>query len=122
MHAKERLIRERFARQKSAECGTALEQEGVLVLARRRTAWMVLVTCSNCEHRGIFVVSFPDAPDAPPVDAQLSHYEYFAEPSAAAPSAQQPPSPGPVTLEEVAQMREFLAGFDGNFQRIFSSR
>jgi hypothetical protein len=122
MHARERIIRERFAQQQCQECGSPYDEDGILVLARRRTTWMVLVTCKSCEHRGIFVVSFPSAVDTKAHDAKL---DLSALPDARAETANVTlgatyrPSQGPVTTDEVNQMRDFLADFDGNFHRLF---
>jgi hypothetical protein len=122
MHARERIIRERFAQQRCQECGSPYEEDGILVLARRRSTWMVLVTCKSCEHRGIFVVSFPSALDTKAHDAKL---DLAAMPEALADTANVTlgPAPqrqqGPVTLDEVNQMRDFLDRFDGNFHRLF---
>ncbi len=122
MHARERIIRERFAQQRCQECGSPYVEDGILVLARRRSTWMVLVTCQSCEHRGIFVVSFPSALDTKAHDAKL---DLAGLPDAIAdmanvalgPTPQRPQAP--VTQEEVSQMRDFLDTFDGNFRRLF---
>jgi hypothetical protein len=122
MHARERIIRERFAQQHCQECGASYDEDGILVLARRRSTWMVLVTCKACEHRGIFVVSFPSALDTKAHDAKL---DLAAMPGALAETANVThgagthAANGPVTTDEVNQMRDFLADFDGNFQRLF---
>ncbi|MEO7002804.1 MAG: hypothetical protein ABI068_13390 [Ktedonobacterales bacterium] len=65
MNTHERLIRERFARQRCATCGTLLTPESVLVLARRSNAWLLMVTCASCQHRGIYVASFPTSTTKP---------------------------------------------------------
>jgi hypothetical protein len=122
MHARERIIRERFARQRCQECGSSYEEDGILVLARRRSTWMVLVTCKSCEHRGIFVVSFPSAPDTKARDAKL---DLSAMPDTIADTANVAMGPAPqrqqepVTSDEVNQMHDFLERFDGNFRRLF---
>jgi hypothetical protein len=122
MHARERIIRERFAQQKCQECGSHYDEDGILVLARRRSTWMVLVTCQSCEHRGIFVVSFPTALDA---KAQHSKLDLSSLPDALTDTANvtlgHPPQPSsdPVSADEVNQMRDFLTTFDGNFHRLF---
>ena len=122
MHARERIIRERFAQQQCQECGSPYDEDGILVLARRRSTWMVLVTCPSCEHRGIFVVSFPTALDTKAHHAKL---DLSSLPGALADTANvtighaPPPESDPVSLGEVNQMREFLDTFDGNFHRLF---
>jgi hypothetical protein len=124
MHARERIIRERFAQQQCQQCGARYDEDSILVLARRRLTWMVLVTCKSCEHRGIFVVSFPSAVDTKAQDAKL---DLSALPDALAETANvtlsvgSQPISGPITTDEVNQMRDFLSDFDGNFHRLFVS-
>ena len=60
MQARERIIRARFAEHVCGHCGAHYTPESVLVLARRRSAWMVMASCPHCQRRGLFVVSFPD--------------------------------------------------------------
>lgn len=122
MQARERIIRERFAAQTCASCGHSYAPADVLVLARRQSTWMVLATCTQCDHRGIFLVSFPSTASEQSPQAQ------------AATATQQPPEvtrvsanalipqrgqPDPITAEDVAQLHAFLAGFDGDFKRLF---
>ena len=116
MHARERIIRERFATRSCETCGQRYTGGGVLVLARRSTAWMVLVTCAHCEHRGIYVVSFPADP--------LMAHERWDGPL---PTRQVEPVPpllarhGPVSVDDVTRMHDFLSRFDGDFRRLFSA-
>ena len=65
MNTHERLIRERFARRRCGSCGALLTPESVIVLARRSNAWLLMATCSACQHRGIFVASFPGSVTGP---------------------------------------------------------
>ena len=119
MHARERMIQERFATQTCSECGWPYSPRGVLVLARRRSAWMVLVTCNQCHRRGIFVVSFPAPPPLP--DGTSPKQESVALDGGQSTRLDQessPPSP-PISSADVAQIREFLANFDGDFRRAF---
>jgi hypothetical protein len=121
MHARERLIQERFATQTCAECGWPYSPRGVLVLARRRAAWMVLVTCNECHRRGIFVVSFPPSTEPPEqTAAQPGPGALEGSPSATQVHTTSPLSP-PITSAEVEQFREFLTNFDGNFRRAFGN-
>lgn len=59
VNAQERIIRDRFTRNTCANCGVYHTADDVLVLARRSRAWLVLVSCHECQRRGIFVVTFP---------------------------------------------------------------
>lgn len=114
MHARERIIRERFAAQTCEGCGQPYLPGSVLILARRRSAWMVLVSCPRCDHRGIFVVSFrhgarPASHAWPPPDLDTL------------PDALNLTDQSPVSPDDVARIRDFLAHFDGDFRKLFSS-
>lgn len=124
MHARERVIRERFAEHACSHCGRSHLHPGVLVLARRRETWLVLVTCPRCDHRGIFVVSFPHASgsndwgyqttDRAGLEVRALTPEALA---AALPEALIAPA---ITWDDVFQMRTFLQSFDGDFKRAFA--
>ena len=128
MHARERLIRERFATLDCHACGHTYSFESVLVLARRHSTWMVMASCPWCEHRAIYVVTFPPRTSTsnPMQQAHTTRIEWG--PHANTPSdlraedasSVQPPAGSPVTLHDVEQMRAFLDRFDGNFKRAFS--
>jgi hypothetical protein len=126
MHARERIIRERFATQTCEGCGQPYLPGSVLILARRRAAWMVLVSCARCDHRGIFVVSFHQSARSNPDrwgysdEADPHRDDVFAEPTAL-PESLAVSAQTPVTTEEVARMHEFLTHFDGDFRKLFSS-
>jgi DNA-directed RNA polymerase subunit RPC12/RpoP len=113
MQARERIIRDRFAEQACARCGTPFPPESVLVLARRRTRWLVMVSCPTCQHRNLFVVSFPQSRTT-----DVSHSPLAAQ---AAPSPLTPTRDDPVTFADVYSMREFLASFSGDFRSLFAS-
>lgn len=115
MHARERIIRERFARRACADCGHLYTPADVLVLARRRSAWIVLVTCGYCDRRGIFVVTFPRGAPGPG-----EQWEPKESPIVDLPVDNLKVPGAPITSDDVASMREFLGRFDGNFQRIFA--
>lgn len=147
MHARERIIRERFADQTCGHCGATYPPDGILVLARRPAAWMIMASCHACENRSIFVVSFHDAHDPQNPHDGLTIGPSFAhhlfpeavipsepsEPSEAEPPSDLPssfsprsterrpanPEPVLVTASDVADMREFLSSFSGDFQSLF---
>jgi hypothetical protein len=128
MHARERMIRERFATLACHACGHAYNSSSVLVLARRHSTWMVMASCPWCEHRAIYVVTFPSRPSSS-YSAQQAHTTRIEwSPHSNTPSdlraesapSSQPPAGGPITRDDVDQMRTFLDGFDGNFKRTFS--
>ena len=128
MHPRERVIRDRFSGLACAHCGTLYAPAAIVVLARRRTKWMVLACCHTCERQAIFVVTFPPSQLNQPTPPQVSSPGSLALsplPDLAHSFDDQPfpdsdLSPQPVTDRDVDSMHEFLAHFDGNFQSLFS--
>lgn len=149
MQGRERIIRERFAEQTCTHCGAYYPPEGVLILARRRSTWMVMVSCTQCQQRGVFVVSFPDAPahdrqtadrnaasEIPPLPSahfaellhqldddlrtNAAHTTHAIHPDDTLPTNPKQPST-PITSADVDHMHHFLAHFDGNFSALFAS-
>lgn len=144
MHARERIVRERFAEQTCTHCGAHYPAEGVIVLARRRSTWMVMATCTRCQQRGLFVVSFPEAHrsdeqlgqsppsthfDAPnifpgtflPTAPETTTHEPADTPQLEQSGATHPDTPPAlVTVNDVNEMHEFLASFNGDFNTLFA--
>ncbi len=140
MHARERMIRTRFAEHECADCGSHYLPASVVVLARRRSAWMVMASCPTCERRSLFVVTFPDQarPNAEPLSFEEprvfphsflpfpTDLDLFPEDS----SGELPPAPPPtqsrgataVSESDVSAMRAFLAEFNGDFSALFAPR
>lgn len=141
MHARERIIRERFAGQACGHCGTPYQPDGILVLARRPAAWMVMAVCHECQNRSIFVVSFHEMLEAPDADGEGMHVEppfgehlfpeadlpidddtsSFDDTLPLSPSSSQR-APVPITVSDVADMHAFLADFHGDFRALFEQR
>ncbi|MGH2486131.1 MAG: hypothetical protein ACRDHE_08985 [Ktedonobacterales bacterium] len=126
MHPRERVIRDRFAGLACAHCGASYAPSAIVVLARRRTKWMVLACCHSCERQAIFVVTFPEPHEVADAEGQLTGDSHADLPSAldVAPHEYSPISPPsdlfPVTVRDVNAMHEFLSHFDGNFQTLFA--
>ncbi|HEX2351120.1 MAG TPA: hypothetical protein VHI51_22000 [Ktedonobacterales bacterium] len=141
MKGQERILRERFAQVACQSCGADHLPEDMLVLAQRGSRWLVLLTCQRCKHRGIFVASFPhstapaehlDTLNAMDDLDQIDDFEFddllhrlFASPATAplqlsdASRSPQPFSDVPITTADVASMRRFLDGFNGDFHALF---
>ena len=139
MRARERIVRERFADQKCAHCGSLYPGEGVVILARRSSTWVVMASCSHCLRPGVFLVSFPSQPSgqvAGATSSQTSEIPAEAsidvspistmmplspspEPTSDAAFMAQHESLAPVNAADVNSMHEFLATFNGNFARLF---
>ena len=137
MRARERIVRERFAEQKCAHCGSLYPSEGVVILARRSSTWMVMASCASCLRPGVFVVSFPSQPaghsslpahesstipsDSPIDVSPISSSPVVPSPDQATEAAYSSPHEPlvPVNAADVNAMHEFLATFNGNFARLF---
>lgn len=128
MHPRERVIRDRFSGLACAHCGTLYAPAAIVVLARRRTKWMVLACCHSCERQAIFVVTFPpsqlNSSTPPQVSAPNASLHSSCSDLAHALDDQPPPDPNPdarpITDRDVDAMHDFLVRFDGDFQSLFS--
>lgn len=126
MHPRERVIRDRFSGLACAHCGTMYAQAAIVVLARRRTKWMVLACCHTCDRQAIFVVTFPNsqssghpaAQDPTPLTSPLSTFS--GDPTSDGQPIATERASQAVSAEDVDTMRQFLSCFDGNFQSLFS--
>jgi predicted RNA-binding protein YlxR (DUF448 family) len=97
-------LRRFFAKRPCTACHRRQTPETVLILVQRKESSMVLVTCANCHHRGIYVVSTANQAK-----------------SIAAGSPIQPitSSSSPISTDDVREMRHFLTTFDGDFASLF---
>jgi hypothetical protein len=114
VRGQEEILRERFTHQRCAACGANQRKEDVITLAHRASRWLLLVTCWRCQHRGIFIATFPQdelAPPPPhihPLDANTLPFVAHSAPDST-----------PITRGDVDAMRQFLLGFNGDFQALF---
>ncbi len=126
MHAQERLIRQLFTAQQCSHCTTPYQEERVVVLARRGGVWMILASCAACEHKGIFVVSFPGSLQQDQrsmlINAEILGEGALTEAVLAddPPDRAETPTPSPVTCDDVIDMHVFLRHFDGDFAALFA--
>lgn len=120
MYARERIIRDRFAHRSCGRCGAQYSAESVVILARRPSHWMVMVSCPHCPQRNVYLISFGEAESA-------SAHASFSDDAADNPLASPPsppalaPSIQPITASDVAAMHDFLQHFSGDFQTLFSA-
>jgi hypothetical protein len=140
----ERILRERFAQVACQSCGVDHLQDDMLVLAQRGSRWLVLLTSHQCKHRGIFVASFPHPSSrAERLEAldSLDSFDLSAPADPLAPSlpdlwapptdtpanftdarhSSTPHDDSPITAADVASIRHFLDGFNGDFHALFGS-
>ena len=138
------MIRTRFAEHACADCGSHYLPTSVVVLARRRSAWMVMASCPACERRALFVVTFPDQaqPNAVPLsfeEPRVLPHAFLPLPadfarsldsssdssSSDLPFASPPPpqrAAAPISETDVSAMHDFLASFEGDFSALFTPR
>ena len=137
MYARERIIRDRVAKRSCGRCGAPYTSESVVILARRPSHWMVMVSCPHCSHRNVYLISFADADsggDLSPAERardigpqQLPSVPSIADaetPFALPPSHTMPtPTPAilPISEDDVAAMHDFLQDFSGDFRTLFST-
>jgi hypothetical protein len=134
MHAREHVIRDRFAERACPHCGASYVPDAVVVLARRRSLWVVMASCRQCPRRDLYVVSFGQegqsarpfdvAEAAALIDSDLAGPPSFTKgsPGGKAASRRDGSALAPVTEADVHSMRDFLERFTGDFQTLFSSR
>ena len=128
MQARERIIRERFADQVCAHCGAHYLASGIVVLARRPAAWMILASCEQCQRHSIFVVRFSSPHTATPDDS-MPDATHLLPDALLSPFTASSPNPldddsstsaQPVSDRDVDAMHDFLSGFDGDFHTLFA--
>lgn len=96
------------------------------MLARRKGAWMVMVSCASCEQKDMFVVKFPLQMQG---RRRVTSYR-LSKPVSSTPlpgefqhNSETSPPPTPSTLvsvDDVLDMHEFLQHFNGDFQGLFA--
>jgi hypothetical protein len=79
MHSHDALLRRRFAQQPCSKCQNRGLPETLLVLVRRPRTWVVMATCANCHHRGLYLISAPRARSAPVSDRDVTEMHAFLE-------------------------------------------
>lgn len=128
MHARDRIVRERFTAQACPSCSRHYNASDVFVLARRQPAWVVLARCEHCGHRAIYMVSFParplagrDAEGDSDRELELSGPDERAHIPIDRAAVTGPLADEAISTEDVAAMRNFLGGFDGDFKTLFAN-
>jgi ribosomal protein S27E len=96
-------------------CGATYQQGGVEVLGHRDALWFLRVSCGNCSTSGLVAAMVKTS------DGATAEPRTEAKPDAAEVSLDRARAPGPITQDEVVGMRDFLEGFDGDFQALFAS-
>ncbi len=121
MNAKERIVRKLLLRHRCRLCDSAYAPESSIVLARRREVWLVMASCSFCQQKDTFIIQFPSRTQGRRITSyRLSRPAQPALPQSASHLQPELSPLLPIGLDDVLTMREFLASFDGDFQRLFA--
>lgn len=112
-----RIVLDRMER--CAVCHHDFGPDNIQVLSRRSDMWMMVVTCTECHGRNFVAAVLGDGdPDQAQLALRrLSEGHPRADEDEAA--AETPVGP-PVGVDDVLDMHDFLAGFDGDFKRLFA--
>ena len=94
-----------------SSCGRSYVRSRIRVLAQRDDLWFVSLKCVACGTGALALVTIREADDgteSPGFRGELS-------PADEAPLADRPP----VDANDLIEAHRFLAGFDGDFRRLF---
>lgn len=139
VQGQEHILRERITQLACVDCDAHHHPDDMLVLAQRGSRWLLLLTCWQCQRRGIFVASFPhseaakhlldsqEASSPTQISPAISHQWLIpstapltdAIPGIVHPGASSQREDVPVTSGDVESIRHFLEGFNGDFRTLF---
>ena len=113
-----RIVLNRMER--CAVCHHSFSADAIHVLSRREDMWMMVVQCDEGQARNFVaaVLGDGDPDEAQLALRQLSLGYDDAELEALAETGDRA---DPVSAHDVVDMHEFLAEFDGDFQKLFRS-
>jgi len=101
-------------------CGSHYESDRIKLLGCRDEIWFLTVTCSRCHTQGLVAALLKDA-DGSSVALTRISVPGRAIPREVVDEQEEDPLSGPITQEDVAGIRLFLRGFDGDFARLFGA-
>ena len=105
----ERMLKELISTFRCQVCRRSFDREHIRVAARHEHLWIVSVRCSLCRNQQVFWIALKQKDDDPCCDASPAEEEHFLAMT-------------PVSGDDLLDMHEFLAAFDGDFKRLFSDR
>ena len=106
------LVLNRVAR--CGQCGVDYGVSDVNVLGHKEDLWFLMLVCGQC-HQAVGVAAVvKELPGGAGDGGQPGRGE-----SAPAPDDVRPTPGQPVTDDDVADMRDYLRDFDGDFRRLF---
>lgn len=103
----ERLVKDLVGGFRCPVCRRGFEHDHVRVAARHEQLWIVSVRCRTCRNQQVFWIALKDAKTVTSDQVEEIDHEYFAEGT-------------PVCADDVLDMHEFLAHFDGDFAELFA--
>ena len=108
-----------------AVCHSPYDEDDINVVSSKRDVWMMVVECEVCHARNFVAAVLKDGdPDQAKVALQKMSEEAGIGESAfeldEADTATHEPAGPPVEAGDVADMHEFLNGFDGDFKSLFA--
>jgi len=103
----ERLLKQIISTRRCRICRQTFERSQVRMAAKDDQLWIVSARCTTCRHQQMFWVTLRDGVSQSVLrDVTAEEEEHFAAMEA-------------VTGDDVLDMHQFLAGFDGDFKRLF---
>lgn len=107
--AQDRLFRQLATTYRCSNCRQRFDRSRFAVITRQERLWVVSARCASCKAPQMFWVSVREKLDAPPSEksvAELSRLNTLP----------------PVSHDDVLDMHEFLARFDGDFRSLFARK
>jgi hypothetical protein len=104
----ERMLKELIGTFRCHVCRRGFERDHVRVAAHHEQLWIVSVRCGLCRNQQVFWVALKEK-GGQEISRELSEVE-----------EERFRAMSPVTGDDVLDMHEFLGGFDGDFERLFS--
>lgn len=105
---REAFLKRLFAKVSCGVCGQKYDMSNIKILDQEDGLWVLSVYCSSCGTQGL-VAAVVQEGNITDVVTDLSESEYG-----------ELEGKGVVGNVDVTEMREFLQGFDGDFERLFS--
>lgn len=103
---------------KCGQCGGGYEFSDVNVLGHKEDLWFLMLICGKC-HQAVGVAAVVKEQSLSAAGGAGPSGERQSETSSDEPPGQQrEPQGEPVTADDVAAIRDFLRGFDGDFRRL----
>jgi|SRR5680860_170441 len=118
-----RIVVERMDR--CSVCHRSFDENDVEVVSRKQDMWMMIVQCRDCQARSFVAALVGEATASSPggqlfdlAAAEVTFEDGFETPALGADAHHQA---DPLTIDDVIEMHTFLAGFDGDFRKLFSA-